>query len=116
MAVGTSPFILRPRVYGIRRPGLEDAGVEDPRNLTNPREDIPCISTCGIPQNLIWNALISRDDGNPSGTTQQETTEDPESGNLTGKIVPSDSGGEEDLIDDEEEGSSVSSSDTGHPR
>jgi hypothetical protein len=47
MEAGTSTFILGPRVSGVRRPGLEYADVEDLGNLTNPEEEIPCISAGG---------------------------------------------------------------------
>jgi hypothetical protein len=64
------------------RPGLEHADTEDLRDITNPGDDIPCISPCGIPRNLIWNESIFQGHGYPSSTAQQETAEDLESGNL----------------------------------
>jgi hypothetical protein len=100
MAIAISAFVFRPRGSGFRNPGRVYSDVEDPGDLVNMEEQIPCIAACGIKSNPIWDPIVSR--GNswpyPQG---DEASEQPAADAVTD--VPSPEGAEtEDLVEGEE--------------
>jgi hypothetical protein len=60
MAIATLVFVLRLRRSRLRNPGLVCRDVDDPGDLVNLEEQIPCIARCGIRSNPIWNPIVSR--------------------------------------------------------
>jgi hypothetical protein len=58
--------------------GLACADVEDPGDLLNPDEQIPCIARHGIRRNPRWDVIHSRGDGHLPGLPHDEDADAPE--------------------------------------
>jgi hypothetical protein len=87
------------RVSDFRNPGLFYGNVEDPGDLVNLEEQIPCIAACGIRSNTIWNPIVSRGNSWPY-LQEAEASEQPAADAATD--VQSPEGVEaEDLVEEE---------------
>jgi hypothetical protein len=99
MAAATSAFVRRPRGSGFRNPGPVCGDVEDPGDLVNLEEQIPCIDACAVRSNPIWNPVVSRGNSWPY-PQEADASEQPEVD--AAADVPSPEGIEaEDLVEEE---------------
>jgi transposase len=65
--------------------------VEDPGDLVNPEEEIPCIAAYGIQKNSVWDSVISRSDGYAPKSIQNNAIAPPEANDVAGDIpLPND--------------------------